>query len=187
MDIVGEVLPSNDDSTGISAPDKGPKIRSSNDGNSHMETAANALSFNTHQKDRSLETPPRVSQPIQSCFVTECGVVGDIDIFFIDPVRSYANFPKGSCPSGFGAAEEIQHHGCSKHASRLYCCPENNMPTCQWRGSGPTCNGKCKSNESPVTFATGGCVSGHKNLCCTNTDSDKALSQCGKYCDHVLS
>ncbi|GFF87212.1 chitotriosidase-1 [Aspergillus udagawae] len=73
--------------------------------------------------------------------------------------------------------------GCSDGQTRNYCCPKGQeMPTCQWRGGAPFCNGKCHSGEVQVssdTSATGSeCWTGHKVLCCTSTKSDAGIGQC---------
>lgn len=56
------------------------------------------------------------------------------------------------------------------------------MPTCQWRGGAPFCDGKCHDGEVQVasdSSATGEeCWTGHKVLCCTQTQSDAASGQC---------
>lgn len=131
-------------------------------------TAAAALSVHTNRQFMSLYNETNLPQPIQSCFMSNCSE---------------------TCPVGFdsatsagGSTPEI-NHGCSKKGSkRTFCCPTNNMPQCRWVGKGPACwHTGCKGDESPVTYATGGCSSGHKTLCCTNTKSDTALSQCRGY------
>ncbi|KAJ5295311.1 hypothetical protein N7508_010132 [Penicillium antarcticum] len=73
--------------------------------------------------------------------------------------------------------------GCLGSETRNYCCPQDQeMPTCEWRGTAPFCNGKCHDGEVQVssdTSATGSeCWTGHKVLCCKSTKSDAGISQC---------
>ena len=133
-------------------------------------SAADALSKSTGRK--ALAASPKRSDPFKAsgpCFITEC-------------------FEKPTCPSGYGAVQQINgnkqdvniDHGCAKKEKRTYCCPSDDMPTCQWRGSAPACDvgGGCKSDESALTYDTGGCSTGHKKLCCKNNGADVSLSQC---------
>lgn len=134
-------------------------------------SAAGALSKSTGRK--TLAASAERSNPYKAsgaCFITEC-------------------FDKPTCPSGYGAVQQINgnkqdvsiDHGCGKGQKRTYCCPSDDMPTCQWRGSAPACDvgGGCHDDESALTYDTGGgCSSGHKKLCCKNNVSDKVLSQC---------
>ena len=131
--------------------------------------AANALSANTGRKERSLDSSSQTFQQSGACFITNC-----------------AKSP--TCPSGWGAVQQINgkggdvsvDHGCDKDQKRTFCCPSNDMPTCQWRGSAVACGikGHCKSGELELTYDTGGCSSGHKVLCCTTSTSDEARDQC---------
>lgn len=75
--------------------------------------------------------------------------------------------------------------GGSGRSSRPYCCPSNDVPQCEWRGSAPFCNGKCHDDEVEVssdTAATGAyCFTGHKVLCCKSTKSDETIGKCKWY------
>ncbi|KAL8658049.1 MAG: hypothetical protein Q9226_001309 [Calogaya cf. arnoldii] len=133
-------------------------------------SAAAALSKSTGRKDIALSAKSPPFRAGGACFITEC-----------------TKTP--SCPSGYGAVQQINgdkqnvkiEHGCGKGEKRTYCCPADDMPTCQWRGSAPACNIKsaCSSDEIILTSDTGGgCSSGHKNLCCKQKTSNKALTQC---------
>lgn len=97
------------------------------------------------------------------------------------------------CPSGSSPAQRSDgknrgnagiYTGCERTGdTRNYCCPKDQeIPTCQWRGTAPFCNGKCHAGEVQVssdTSATGEeCWTGHKVLCCTSTKSDAGISQC---------
>ena len=132
-------------------------------------SAAAALSKATGTQLTSLLSTVR-PDPITSCQLGECGK---------------------SCPAGLSPAQRSDgknrgntgtNTGCSGDASRLYCCPSNDMPTCLWRGTAPFCNGKCHDGEVEVTSSTSGggatCWTGHKVLCCTKTVSDAAISRC---------
>lgn len=132
-------------------------------------SAAVALSKSTGAQFKSLLSTAR-PDPITSCQLGECGK---------------------SCPAGLSPAQRSDgknrgntgtNTGCSGDASRLYCCPSNDMPTCLWRGTAPFCNGKCHDGEVEVTSSTSGdgatCWTGHKVLCCTKIASDAAVSQC---------
>ncbi|ESK89422.1 class v [Moniliophthora roreri MCA 2997] len=95
------------------------------------------------------------------------------------------------CPSGLRAAQRSDgknrgnagiYTGCSGGQTRNYCCPSNNVPTCEWRGTAPFCKGKCHDGEVEVssdTSATGSsCWTGHKVLCCQETTTDSGIGSC---------
>jgi chitinase len=136
-------------------------------------SAAAALSLATGRQAISLvsTTGP---DPLMSCQLGDCGQ---------------------PCPAGLSPAQRNDGKnmgntgtstGCSGGASRLYCCPSNDMPTCTWRGQAPFCGAaggnKCNSTEVEVTSSTTGtgasCWTGHKVLCCTKTGSDSAAGHC---------
>lgn len=104
-------------------------------------------------------------------------------------VQFHADQLTGRCPSGWGPVQQINGnkmdvritHGCGKDEKRTYCCPSDDMPTCEWRGSAPSCQGACHGDEIDLTYDTGGCSTGHKNLCCKRTTSDKARGECGEF------
>jgi len=143
-------------------------------GGPQQSSAASALSLYTNREALSLKGTPAQVQAVQSCYISECGQ--DCDATYtpvLVPVKK----------KHVDQAANITH-GCPDDQVRNYFCPKNNVPECRWVGSAPACgSSKCNSNESSVTYATGKCSSGHKTLCCTNTDSDKALSQCGESCN----
>ena len=135
--------------------------------------AAAALSLSTGRKSISLASSTGPDQ-VLSCQLGECGK---------------------SCPAGLSPAQRSDGKnkgntgtdtGCSDGTSRLYCCPSNDMPTCQWRGQAPFCGArggnKCTSSEIEVTtsiWATGAeCWTGHKTLCCTKTRSNSGAGHC---------
>ena len=97
----------------------------------------------------------------------------------------------GSCPSGLkpvgtGSGKQGGFIGiydtCNGGATRRYCCPSNNAPSCTWRGSAPFCGGSCQSNEVEVASDTAAdghtCWTGHKNLCCRKEASDTDAQKC---------
>lgn len=133
-------------------------------------SAAAALSLSTGRKVLSLLATSSSQDTLSSCQLGECGQ---------------------SCPAGLSPAQRSDgknkgntgtNTGCLEGQSRLYCCPSSDMPTCQWRGTAPFCNGKCHDGEVEVTSSTSGtgetCKTGHKVLCCTQTGSDAAAGKC---------
>ncbi|CAD0088215.1 unnamed protein product, partial [Aureobasidium mustum] len=132
--------------------------------------ATDALNAKTGRKQLSL-TNKGTGDNSQACFISECSE---------NPTCPFA--------SGFGAVQQINGkpqdvnigHACPKGQKRTYCCPTNDMPTCRWKGSAPTCGikGHCDNGDLELTYDTGGCSSGHKVLCCTNSKSDEARSKC---------
>lgn len=143
----------------------------------HADSAASALSLHTNREVISLKDAPPTPQPIQSCYISNC------DQPCAEDYESASTAPD---KKGHTSHPEI-NHGCSNGGRRTFCCPPNNMPTCRWVGKGPACwYTGCNADESPVTYATGGCSSGHKTLCCTNTKSDMALSQCCTSCERKM-
>ncbi|KAL5363196.1 putative class V chitinase [Aspergillus floccosus] len=135
-------------------------------------TASAALGKLTGRSVLALSQKSRSSSnQVQSCRIGECGK---------------------SCPNGLSPAQRSDgknkgntgtNTGCSGGESRLYCCPPDNMPTCQWRGGAPFCNGKCHSGEVEVSSSLSGtgstCWTGHKVLCCTQNAANEAVSECG--------
>ncbi|KAJ5951267.1 uncharacterized protein N7479_009680 [Penicillium vulpinum] len=136
-------------------------------------TASAALSKLTGRSTIALSAKSLASttDQVQSCQLGECGK---------------------SCPNGLSPAQRSDgknrgntgtNTGCPKGESRLYCCPTDNMPTCEWRGGAPFCNGKCHKGEVEVSSSISGtgksCWTGHKVLCCTQTAANKAVSECG--------
>ncbi|KAI5279027.1 hypothetical protein KEM54_004394, partial [Ascosphaera aggregata] len=134
-------------------------------------TASAALSKLTGRSAFALSarSTSDVNKP-QSCQLGECGK---------------------KCPSGLKPAQRSDgknkgntgtNTGCTGKDSRLYCCPPDNMPTCQWRGTAPFCKGKCHDGEVEVSSSTSGtgasCWTGHKVLCCEQTAANKAVSEC---------
>ena len=135
-------------------------------------TAAQALSQNTGLSKKSLfggGGNPK-PDPITACTWGECGK---------------------DCPAGSSAAQRSDGKNkgnagiyafCPEGQSRNYCCPSNDVPTCQWRGRAPFCHGECEDGEIEVasdTSATGSsCWTGHKVLCCQKKASDAAIGQC---------
>ena len=132
-------------------------------------SAVNALSLSTRRKAST--TGP---DSLLSCQLGDCGK---------------------PCPAGLSPAQRSggknkgntgTNTGCSDGASRLYCCPSNDIPTCRWRGLAPFCGAvggaKCTNSEVEVTSSTSGdgrpCWTGHKVLCCTKTASDSAAGHC---------
>lgn len=136
-------------------------------------SAASALSVTTGLQKKAISQAARGSlDTLSSCVWSECGA---------------------SCPSGTGAVAGGGSHpqnsnvgiwqtGCSGKSTRTYCCPNDNKPTCTWRGTAPFCNGKCHSGEVQVaTDWNGGgedCITGHKALCCTSNAADAANAAC---------
>ena len=136
-------------------------------------SAAAALSLATGRKIISLAASSG-PDPLMLCQLGECGQ---------------------PCPAGLSPAQRNDgkdkgntgtNTGCSGSASRLYCCPSNDMPTCTWRGQAPFCGAaggnKCINTEVEVSSSTSGtgkpCWTGHKTLCCTKTGSDSAAGHC---------
>ena len=125
----------------------------------------------------SLEPPPSLRStsgprdPLLMCQLGECGQ---------------------PCPAGLSAAQYDGRDdarintGCSGGASKLYCCPSNDLPTCTWRGQAPFCGAaggsRCDRTEVEVISSTSGtgrpCWTGHKVLCCTKTGSKSAVGRC---------
>jgi chitinase len=135
-------------------------------------SASDALKNNTGRKDISMQDSTKDVELINSCYVTECA-------------------KKPTCKGGMSPVQQINGnkqdvnigHGCDKGQHRTYCCPSDNMPTCQWRCSTPFCGGACHVNEGELdlTYDTGGCATGHKNLCCTKSGGNFFLGQCHWY------
>lgn len=126
----------------------------------------------TSQLQKSQAKSPDVKSPEGQCFITQC-----------------SKTPNRECPiNGWGAVQQLNGnkqdvsigHGCGKGESRTYCCPKNDMPTCFWKGSAPSCTAGCDKGDLELTYDTNGCSSNHKTLCCKKTTSDEAVSKCGK-------
>ncbi|KAK6500777.1 hypothetical protein TWF506_003540 [Arthrobotrys conoides] len=96
-----------------------------------------------------------------------------------------------SCPSGYspaamnGGGQATSGRRCPKGSPRLFCCPSNNLPTCEWNlyqnGAARTfkvCQKKCASNQIAVGTDTNSCSSGHGTLCCENKNSVSYIDQC---------
>jgi len=120
----------------------------------NLATASQALSKKTGHLAASLEEKSVATDTYTACVWGSCG---------------------GSCPSGTSAAQRGDgknkgaasiYNGCDVDVTRPFCCPSDDMPTCQWRGSAPFCKGKCHTGEVEVisdTAATGDeCWTGHK-------------------------
>ncbi|KAK6528317.1 hypothetical protein TWF281_009560 [Arthrobotrys megalospora] len=111
-----------------------------------------------------------VEDTTSSCVWTGCGV---------------------SCPSGYspaaisGGGQATSGRQCPKNSPRSFCCPSNNLPTCEWvryqSGAAKAfgvCQKKCATNQVAVGTDTGGCTSGHGTLCCENKNSVSYIDQC---------
>ncbi|GIJ91973.1 hypothetical protein Asppvi_010948 [Aspergillus pseudoviridinutans] len=136
-------------------------------------SAAAALSKLTGRSIISLAATSSSADQVQSCQLGECGK---------------------QCPNGLKPAQRSDgknkgntgtNTGCPSGQSRLYCCPPDNMPTCQWRGGAPFCNGKCHDGEVEVSSSLSGtgseCWTGHKVLCCTQNAANAAVAECKWY------
>ena len=138
------------------------------DGNGSVAAALSAV---TGRQTVALEARSTLQDSISTCVWGECN----------------ADCPSGSSPAQGGGKQAKKgntgiYSGCPSDQTRKYCCPSNNMPTCQWRGTAPFCNGKCDSGEVQVAsdLDAGGheCWTGHKVLCCVSTSADQAAGVC---------
>lgn len=119
----------------------------------------------------SLDQPSGLTQ----CVWGECAVSG-----------------KTSCPAGQAPAQRSDHPGkrnvgiftgCPKGQERPFCCPEDDVPSCQRVGTAPSCaHADCKQGQVAVASSCNGvgktCSSGHKNLCCSMSKSDIDYGLC---------
>ena len=132
-------------------------------------SAAAALSLSTGRKAISLASTAGPDS-LMLCQLGDCGKPCPAGL---SPVQRNDGKNKGNTGT---------NTGCSDGASRLYCCPSNDMPTCTWRGKAPFCASKCDSTEVEVTSSIKGtgqpCWTGHKVLCCTKTGSNSAAGHC---------
>lgn len=146
-------------------------------------SAASALSASTGQIGKSGVGIVIPNDPLSSCVWTRCG---------------------DDCPAGYsmsnndnGLPLSYSTDGClppNGHIiARRFCCPINDMPTCNWR-YGPTpdapinglCNGQCLSGEVTVASSQtllGGQLNfcnlgGQMVLCCTSRKSTQEFSEC---------
>lgn len=134
-------------------------------------SAAAALSASTGRQALNLANLQTSPDAVTQCIWGECG----------------QDCPSGTTPAqrsdGSNRGNVGLWNGCAFHnQQRNYCCPPNSVPTCQWRGTAPFCNGKCHDGEVEVTTDNAGtgasCATGHKALCCSSTASDSAIAQC---------
>lgn len=113
----------------------------------------------------------------QSCYLTDCG---------------------DTCNAGFkkitsqpcGGAKPVTRH--SKEEDSQLCCPLTSAPDpedCTWRGSAPSCNGRCHDGEAALQHNRWGdgkyCEDGNKIYCCAvpqGKNTDCYWSGMGKDC-----
>ncbi|KAI5919754.1 glycoside hydrolase [Camillea tinctor] len=136
-----------------------------------LGTAAEALSATTGKIALSLKATDKSADTFSQCAWGQCAPKG-----------------KTTCPAQLSAAQFASGKGkgnigfyndCKKGEERAYCCPKDDVPTCQWRGHGINCsNEKCTEGEVEVTTNVGGCFVGHTRLCCSRTSSDSAIGTC---------
>ncbi|KAK0630488.1 hypothetical protein B0T17DRAFT_222151 [Bombardia bombarda] len=135
-------------------------------------TAAAALSATTGRMALSLKMTTRAVDPITTCVWGECKPKGKTTC--PQDGLSAAQFASGKGKGNVGF-----YNACPEGQERAYCCPKNDVPTCQWRGHGINCSKeKCTDDEVEVTTNVGGCWFGHTRLCCKKTTSDAAIGQC---------
>lgn len=135
-----------------------------------LGTAATALSQTTGRIALSLKAVDKSEDTFTQCVWGACAKSGQTSCGSLSAAQ-YAS-GKGKGNAGF-------YNDCPKGQERPYCCPKNDVPTCQWRGHGINCsNEKCEDGEVEVTTNVGGCFAGHTRLCCSRTSSDSAIGTC---------
>ncbi|KAG8162769.1 hypothetical protein KVR01_007247 [Diaporthe batatas] len=136
-----------------------------------LGTAAAALSKSTGHLALSLKAVDKSADTFSQCTWGACAKEGETKCDGDLSAAQYAS-GKGKGNAGF-------YNDCPKGQVRPYCCPKNDVPTCQWRGHGINCsNEKCEEGEVEVTTHVGGCFAGHTRLCCSRTSSDSAIGTC---------
>lgn len=134
-------------------------------------TAASALSETTGRIALSLKATDKSADIFSQCVWGACAESGQSKCDGDLSAAQYAG-GKGKGNAGF-------YNDCPKGQQRPYCCPKNDVPTCQWRGHGINCsNEKCEEGEVEVTTNVGKCFAGHTRLCCSRTSSDSAIGTC---------
>ncbi|KAI3319646.1 glycoside hydrolase [Xylariaceae sp. AK1471] len=134
-------------------------------------TAASALSKTTGRIALSLKATDKSADIFSQCIWGACAKSGQTKCDGGLSAAQYAS-GKGKGNAGF-------YNDCPSGQERPYCCPKNDVPTCQWRGHGINCsNEKCEEGEVEITTNVGGCFAGHTRLCCSRTSSDSAIGTC---------
>jgi chitinase len=154
---------------------------------------------------------PKVTDTISSCLWGNCGEpCSSINSGLSAATSGYGSLsltpsltPANIHSSGQNKGSVGIYSACPDGQTRPYCCPQNDVPTCTWRGRAPFCgsSGKCEPLEVEVAsdISAGGagetyltpnfwtlsdirteCWTSHKVLCCTKTQSDAQAGQCGK-------
>jgi chitinase len=116
----------------------------------------------------------------EDCYVTECGGA-------CDNSRGFIKLTEQPC----GGAKAITRH--STEPNSQLCCPLSAMPDvnkCTWRGTAPSCNGRCHDDEVMLEMNRWGsgkyCEDGNKAYCCQVPEDDH--NQChwtgmGEHCN----
>ena len=96
----------------------------------------------------------------KDCYVTECGGK-------CDNAAGFTKLTEQPC----GNAKPVTRH--SSQPNSALCCPISAMPDskkCTWRGTAPSCNGRCHDNEVMLEMNRWGsgkyCEDGNKAYCC---------------------
>lgn len=142
--------------------------------------AASALSSSTGLEKRSA-TSPSLSDPVSQCQWTSC----------INPDETCVGHGDKDgdcvpgCPDGTTVSTSLMGtQTCpGTNEYRLFCCPNNNRPTCNTAKGTSTasCNGKCNSDQVQVGSDSSGCLTGANAVCCDRSNSLVAQSQCSKW------
>ncbi|KAK7958032.1 glycoside hydrolase family 18 protein [Apiospora saccharicola] len=136
-----------------------------------LGTAASALSKTTGRIALSLKATDKSQDSLTQCSWGACAKKGQ--------TKCDANSSPAQFASGKGKGNVGFYNDCPDDEERPYCCPKNDVPTCQWRGHGINCsNEQCEDGEVEVTTNVGACFAGHTRLCCSRTSSDAAIGTC---------